>query len=362
MAHIGPNHPKATPSSQELPEADKSALHNGSKVAPFNAHPQLAGRRLGQHFGITGVKSFLRAMKANPVDTLRLMTGRLSNMRKTNPSKYMETLSHFCTKSEHWKALAQEGLSMRANVKSPSSDIDPFVRKAVGHVASDMANTLDTDKFLHSFRDLGKMCAHLSSTTQKFPSDTQPGAGIATAMAKAGDICHELKPSELKVLTKTIVSVDKAVPTPAAKAAAKTVMDRADSLMETTKARRAKLLAQQAMQPLDDVKATLMAAPEDREAWWQLNMLASVYDSEAVKEVIDDVHIKNMNKPMAELWWVKSELDDDPTDPKLWQAYDKIEPKLSHYDKATFMALLKAKHGETKEIQQRLSRANKPNQ
>ena len=200
--------PSKKPSEVQGP-VERSTLDGRVKVLD-DVTPFLAGKNLGQQLDMKGLK-FLKMFFVHPRATFDLATGRLADMRQTDPVRYLEELADLSTRKSHAAFVVQEGNALKASHPRLKDELEGHQRTAVLQLLKHTNQAPRRDIFATELEDAGAMLEGISVPKELISRKTDFGRTLYQVAFKANAFRKAMTYEQLEKMQRGLSSIEMAL-------------------------------------------------------------------------------------------------------------------------------------------------------
>lgn len=153
----------STPNINPIPitSAPRDGVSVDGRVKVVDVEPKLIGRSLGQQLDVRGLKA-LKMVFVHPKAMFHLITGRLAQMRQTNPVKYLEEINDLFSRWSHCRFVINEGQELIKAKPEQKKLLAGQLRVTIGKMATLVENESSPERVVEQMTELAALCHQLT--------------------------------------------------------------------------------------------------------------------------------------------------------------------------------------------------------
>lgn len=155
------NHSTANINPIPIASAPRYSVSVDGRVKVVDVEPKLIGRSLGQQLDVRGLKA-LKVVFVHPKAMFHLITGRLAQMRQTNPVKYLEEINDLSSRWSHCRFVINEGQELIKAEPEQKKLLARQLRVTIGKMATLVENESSPERVVEQMTELAALCHQLT--------------------------------------------------------------------------------------------------------------------------------------------------------------------------------------------------------
>ena len=153
----------STPNINPIPiaSAPGDGVSVDGRVKVVDVESKLIGRSLGQQLDVRGLKA-LKMVFVHPEAMFHLITGRLAQMRLTNPVKYLEEINDLSSRWSHCRIVINEGQELIKTEPEQKKLLAGQLRVTIGKMATLVENESSPEGVVEQMTELAALCHQIT--------------------------------------------------------------------------------------------------------------------------------------------------------------------------------------------------------